>query len=329
MINVVMTVQTSSGGFLDWIVKYQDLVGIIGLFIPVIVIGTVFYIRTRMFSNTSKVVETNATDVSLKPSVNLVGIDEISNNMFINNYEDIYTGVIETTGIPYRTLSESEKDGVNSGYVGFLNTVNFPFSKHIISKKIDVELTENIYKVAYDKKIESLEIVKNELIPLVKIINDTEVPQDNDLKRYNSLLDKKRILEKDIEYLIVQMAYLDSTTTSIQGSTKAVYYSASGNLDEEALKGLSDEAILEAYENNVKDRLSAMSNSLANVGVKAKILNDIELLDLARLHYKPYTSNVFKTKHLLNETGVESSYSLSKEIFAKVKLHEALSKGVK
>lgn len=327
MINTYMVVQTESVGFFDWILEYQDLIGIIGFLIPIIVLFSVYYVKNKLFSNTSKVVETNATEVAQKPSIDLVGIDEISNNMYINNYQDIYTGVIETTGIPFRTLSEAEKDGVNGAYVGFLNTVNFPFSKHVMSKKIDIETTEDIYKKAYDRSVANLENVKNELMPLAKAINESASPTENDLKRYNWLLGKLKICEKDYEYMIVQMSYLESTTTSIQGSTKTTYYSASGKLDEEALKGLSDDEILESYENNVSDRMSAMRNSLANIGVKSKPLNDIELLDLARSHYKPFTSNIYKTKHLLNETGVESNFSLNKEIFAKVKLQEALSKG--
>ena len=70
----------------------------------------------------------------------------------------------------------------------------------------------------------------------------------------------------------------------------------------------------------------AMSNSLSSVGVKCNMLNDLELLDLARTHYKPFSSTVYKTTHLIKETSVENDYVLNKEVFAKIKLHEALRK---
>lgn len=325
--NGLIFLAQNSVGFLNFIVEYEQLIGIVGLFIPIIVVLSVFYIRNKMFSNTSKVVKTNANEVDQKSSIELVGIDEITNNMFISSAQDVYSGVIETTGIPYRTFSESEKDGVNAGYIGFLNTINFPFSKHIMSRKIDIENTDNIYKEAYKNRLEEIERQKTNLMPIEKAISKLDKPSEEDIKKYNKLVSKIKMLESDLNYILVQMNYLDSVTSSIQGSTKSSYYVASGYLDEEAIKGLSDEAVLEAYENNVSDRLSAMSNSLANVGVKSNKLKDVELLDLARTHYKPYTSTVYKTKHILNETGVESDFSLNKEIFARVKIHEALLKG--
>lgn len=320
-------IAVNSNGFLNFIVEYEQLIGFIGLFIPIIAVLSVFYVRNKMFSNTSKVVKTNANEVDQKSSIELISIDEITNGMFISSSQEVYSGVIETTGIPFRTLSEAEKDGVNAGYVGFLNTINFPFSKHIISRKIDIENTDNIYKDAYVRKLEEIEKQKTSLIPLEKALSKTDSPSEEDLKKYRKLVSRIKMLENDLEYILVQMNYLDSVTSSIQGSTKSSFYIASGYLDEEALKGLSVEAILEAYENNVNDRLSAMSNSLSNVGVKSVVLKDIELLDLARTHYKPYSSTVYKTKHLLNETGVESDFAMNKEIFARVKIHEALLKG--
>lgn len=327
MMNSLIPLKQNTAGLLNFIVEYEQLIGIVGLFIPIVVVLTVFYVRNKVFSNTSKVVKTNANELDQKNSVELVGIDEISNNMFISSSQEIYSGVIETTGIPYRTFSEAEKDGVNAGYIGFLNTINFPFSKHIMSRKIDIENTDNIYKEAYKSKLAEIERQKTNLMPLEKAISKSDNPGEDEIRKYNKVVSKIKMLESDLNYILVQMSYLDSVTSTIQGTTKSSYYVASGYLDEEALKGLSDEAVLEAYENNVSDRLSAMSNSLSNVGVKSNKLKDVELLDLARTHYKPYTSTVYKTKHILNETGIESNFSLNKEIFARVKIHEALQKG--
>lgn len=327
MINLTMATAASSGNNLaNTLDFYSTLASLGSVILPALVIGGVIFVKKKLFSNTSKVVDVDVTSLKQLPSTDIVGIDEIANGMFINNGQVVYTGVIETTGIAYNTLSNSEKDGINSGYVGFLNAINFPFSKHIMSKKIDIENTENIYKAAYDRTIKTLDEISDSIIEIEKKMSINGTLRMDEQNQLDKLVKRARILEQDKEYLLTQIQYLDNVTTNIQGSTKTVYYSASGQLDDEAVKGLSDDMVIEAYGHNVTDRMVAMSNSLSSVGVKCNLLNDMELLDLARTHYKPFSSIVYKTTHLINETAAEKDYVLNKEIFAKIKLHEALSK---
>jgi len=199
--------------------------------------------------------------------------------------------------------------------------MNFNFSKHIVSKKIDIEVTEEQYTTARQEKVIKLSELTNQL----KILESQKENDDSDGElQYEIRKINRRILvlEQSIEYLDHQIAYLESTTSNIAGSTKSVYYSASANLDVEALKGLKPSEEVEAYEKNVKDRMQAMASSLSGTGVKSTMLTDIELLDLARTHYKPYISTVFKTKHLMNEVNLETDINLNKGIFAKMKVHE-------
>jgi len=327
MINLTIATAAASGNNLaNSLDLYSTLASIASVVGPALIIGGVFFLKKKLFSNTSKVVEVDVTTVKQLPSTDIVGVDDISNRMFINDGQVVYTGVIETTGIAYSTLSNSEQDGINSGYVGFLNAINFPFSKHIMSKRIDIENTDNIYKDSYDLIIKTLDELSESINEIEKKISASGTLTTDEQYQLDKLVKRARILERDKTYILTQIQYLESVTTNIQGSTKKVYYSASGQLDDEAVKGLSDEMIIEAYGNNVADRMVAMSNSLSSVGVKCNMLNDLELLDLARTHYKPFSSTIYKTSHLINETTAEKDYVLNKEIFAKIKLHEALSK---
>ncbi|MBE0450727.1 MAG: hypothetical protein IBX70_07765 [Clostridia bacterium] len=325
--NIILASTTSSStNVFDMILKYSDVLANASLVLVGVILVIVYYVRTKMFSNTSKVEKLDVTKVKILPAKDLVTISDVSNNMYIEDTQNVYTGVIETTGIPYSTLSGREKDNVNSGYIGFLNAINFRFSKHIISRKIDIEKTESIYQLPLTRSIEKLEDINMQIESLEKKLKNDSIDL-NDEKSLKKLYKNRKLEEENIKYLQHQINYLEVSTSNIHGSTKSVYYSASGELDEEALKGLSPNEVIEAYEANVFDRITAMSNSLAGIGVKSNRLNDIELLDLARTHYKPYSSGVFKTKHLLNNSSVEDDYVLNKELFTKILLNAALMRG--
>ncbi len=325
LFSLVEMVEKESFNFFEFINKYQDWLGIGSLLVVGLIIFAVHYVRTSLFSNTSKVKELDLSKVEQIPSQDLIGIDDIGHNMFIDSYTGTHTSVIETVGIPYKTISEQEKDGVNSGYINFLNAINFPFSKHIVSRKIDIETTEDIYMKAYKRNEKNLDELETQALILKKQLENLSA--DDELhKQYNRIIDRIILLKKSLIYLEAQINYVESTTSSIAGSTKSVYYSTSADLDAEALKGLEPSEEIFAYENNVRDRIVAMINSLGGVGVKATMLNDIELLDLARTHYKPHSSNIFKTKHLINQSNLDSDVSLNTEVYARFKIHEALEK---
>jgi hypothetical protein len=305
---------------IDWILNYADYVPYIVIVIIGLILYSVYYVKNKFFSNTSKLEKVNVRNLEQVPVTELIGIDEIRNGMYISEESNTYTGVIETDGIPFQTLPEYDRTAINSGYINFLSMINFPFSKHIISKPIDIEITDTIYANAFKRIETSLENFSSDLLSAEKEYEHK--PSDEITQKIKRLKRKVNILLRDKEYTLEQIQYLKHTTSNIQGSSKSVYYTASASLDDEALKGLTPEQEIVAYEHNINDRLSAMISSLSNIGVKADKLNDVELLDLARTHYKPFSSSVYKTKHLLNETGVESDYSLNTEIFAKVRLHE-------
>ncbi|MBI9013835.1 MAG: hypothetical protein JEZ08_16495 [Clostridiales bacterium] len=327
MINTISLLATASngGGWMEFINQYSDYLGLASLLLVGLIVFIIYYIKENLFSNTSKVTEMDLNTVKTAPSQDLINIDDIGQNMFISHETGTHTGVLETTGIPYRILSEQEKDGVNSGYIGFLNAMNFSFSKHIMSRKIDIEKTENIYSDAYNQKKDQLERYIERSGVIEKRLSD--VSEDDLLHEEYAKLQKEILLhEKHLVYLEAQMDYLDTTTSRISGSTKSVYYATSAELDAEALKGLEPTEEVYAYANNVGDKTIAMMNSLANIGVKSKVLDDVELLDLARTHYKPSTSNKFKTKHLVNESNIDADTLLNIEIYGRIKLLEALKK---
>lgn len=311
--------------WLDFFIQYSNIIGFATLLIPITVFISVHYIRNKLFTNTSKVNKIDVRTLEQKASQELVGIDEITLGMYINHDSQTHSGVISTTGIPYPILPEAEKNSVNAGYISFLSSINFRFSKHIMSRKIDIEATERIYAAPLEKKNAEIESMAARINQLTTKLNSSSL-SDREAAELNRITVQKRKLERDIEYIKVQQEYLETVTSNIQGTSKFVYYATSAELDSEALKGLSEEQEYQSYADNLSDRLNAMSNSLRAIGVTSERLRDVELLDLARAHYKPMTANAFKTKDMLKEAGIETDYHLDPEIYARIKVHLALQK---
>lgn len=311
--------------FIEFFIKYSNFIGFATLLIPIGVFAATYYVRNKLFTNSSKVRKVDARTLEQKASQDIIGIDEITMNMFINHDSQTHSGVIATTGIPYPILPEAEKNAVNAGYISFLSSINFPFSKHIMSRKIDIDATEKIYAAPLDKKYAEIDFLSVQISNLLGKQNSHGLSEreENELKR-NQI--RKNKLDRDIEYIKVQQEYLEQVTSNIQGTSKFVYYATSASLDAEALKGSTEEQEYRLYADNLSDRLHAMSNSLSSIGVVADRLRDVELLDLARTHYKPMTSSIYKTKDIIKESGVESDYYLNPDIYARIKVHTALSK---
>lgn len=294
-----------NNGLLMMIEKYSTIISLITILLPALIIGVIVYVRKNLFSNNSKTTEaTEETEQECSSGF----IDFYAQEgMYVSFDHAKFTGVVSTEGVPYPTYSEDEKNAFNAAYVNFLRTINFPFSKSIISKKIDIERTEKIYQKPLLKLKTELE----------EVLEDIQTKGETDDK-------KKRLfkIHRDISYLEEQMNYLDTVSSAIQGTTKVITYSASGELDDEALKTLeTDKDKIMAYKDVTSDRMNVIEKSLKACGVKTQRLDDIQLLDLARLHYKPYTSTVYKTHQLLE--NVTPHMSVNREIMAKVRLADA------
>jgi len=289
----------------------------------IITLILVWQFKDKIFNNTSKYKKV-AGDTNRAPSSDLVGIDEIREGLFIIDDTDVYTGTIESDGVPYYGLTSDERDSLNAKYVNMLNVVNFGFSKHIMSKRKDKEKTEKIY---YDQ-LERKQTAHNEVILKLQNLkaNASNYHEEDYQKELKRLKRRDDMLKRDIDDIKEQIHYMQIVSTSIESSSKRIYYSTSGELDSEALKGLDGDSITKEYSINVTDRLNVISNSLKGMGIRSERLDDIVLYDLARSHYKPSTSNVFKTHHLMEEANTGEETLTNVEIFARVKVNEALKK---
>lgn len=292
---------TGNLGFIHFINNYANLVSYGALLIPILGLALFMYFRNKMFSNSSPVAEVDGKE-TLLPSTELVGISSVDEDMYMDSDIELYTGVLETRGVAYTTFNEDEKDQLNGAYINFLRAINFPFSKLIVSRKIDIEGTEKQYLDAYDRVAQQLTLTQEIL----------EKDPEN-----KEALDREKLLTNDLRYLSEQLGYLEAVANKTQGTTKKVFYAVSGELDAEAVKGLSESEEVKAYAVNVNDRLSAMNNSLQGCGVRSKKLVNEELIDLARLYYKPFSSHCYKSKHLLKNVEVGAKYVFYKDTYIK------------
>jgi len=71
--------------------------------------------------------------------------EKIEDNMIIQKKKR-FLMVIECQGINFDLMSEIEKAGVESGFIGFLNSLKNPIQIHIQTRTINLERSINKYK---------------------------------------------------------------------------------------------------------------------------------------------------------------------------------------
>lgn len=139
------------------------------ILIFVLVILSVFYLNTKMKSRTKsnkqsktpkmknenkETVEASVQDFDKQSVFNFMEFDKIEDNMIITKNGIKYIMVVECQGINYDLMSGVEKNGVEEGFVQFLNTLRHPIQLYIQTRTVNLEGSISNYK----NRIKDIEI---------------------------------------------------------------------------------------------------------------------------------------------------------------------------
>lgn len=233
--------------------------------------------------------------------------DKIDDNMIVQKDGKRYLMVIECQGINYDLMSGLEKNGVEQGFLQFLNTLRYPIQIYVQTRTVNLTNSTNAYKdkmeeiskqylnkqIEYNQKVRSgrysekeLEMEKYELIRQknlyeygIDIVNNTERMSLN-----------KNILSK--HYYVVIPYYSDEASNS--------------DFDKEEITNL---AFSELY-----TKAQSMISSLSVCGINSKILDSTELAELLYVAYNRDESEVLNLRRALN-AGYEDLYSTAPDVF--------------
>ena len=257
--------------------------------------------KTKSESKTS----TNGT----KSILDFMEFDNIEDNMIIQKEKVKYLMVVECQGVNYDLMSEVEKVGVEESFLQFLNTLRHPIQLYVQTRTIDLGSSINAYKKRvyeietelnrkkqqYDEMIESRRYTKQQkqrmLFEITKQRNLYEYGKDIIADTERTSLNKN-ILNKKY-YVIIPYYPSDA---------------GEGDFDESELRNM---AFSELY-----TRSQAVIRTLSGCGVKGKILNTRELIDLLYVAYNRDQSEDFGLDKALM-AQYDKLYSTSEDIYDK------------
>src|SRR3989338_885057 len=196
---------------------------------------------------------------------NLVAISKIRDNVVILK-DGSMGAIIEVSAINFELRSEDEQIAIIQNFQRFLNSVDFPLHISIISRKLYID---NYLKLTQ----EASEQIDNELLK----IQSTEY-----MKFIKELSSLTNIMSKKF-YVIIPFYIFETPIKT------GLFQSFKGTLDPKAvIRQITDEKF-SLYRNQLMQRAELVFGGLVGLGIKTRLLEKDELIQLFYNLYNPPT----------------------------------------
>ena len=236
--------------------------------------------------------------------------DEIKDGMIIRKNREQYVMIARCRGVNFDLMSEEEKNGVEAGFVQFLNTLRFPIQLYVQTSSLNFrEIT-----ASYQKRIDTM---RREISKLEINLREAEKRMQYDKARKLNYEIKRRqnILEygTDIAEYIGRMGSNRNILQQKNYLIISYYKSELGRTGTFSQDELDNMCFSELY-----TRAQTAVRTLSSCGVIGKILDSEELSELLYLAYNRDDSELIQLSSAL-DARYDSLYSTSKDIIEKRK----------
>ncbi|MEX2090966.1 MAG: hypothetical protein WD989_02465 [Candidatus Paceibacterota bacterium] len=204
---------------------------------------------------------------------NLVDIANIVSNIVVLKNGSL-RAVIEVSAINFELRSEGEQIAILQNFQRFLNSIDFPLQIVINSRKLDID----DYLKLIEKSTESLtsELLKIQSVEYTKFIKE--------------LSDLSNIMSKKIYIVIPFYVFESPSKMGITNSLKSIFKPSS------VAKELNPEQF-ETYKNQLLQRVELIYDGLVGIGLKTRLLEEGELMNLFYGLYNPGIKTEFQNQN--------------------------------
>ena len=291
---------------------------IIVILILLAVLAIVYFTTKNKKSKKEERIETSAekADVNKKTKtfavesvMDFMEFDRVEDNMIVQKNGAKYIMVVECQGINYDLMSEVEKNGVEEGFIQFLNTLRNPIQIYVQTRTINLESSLQTYKDRVKQIEENLQKQEMQYREMQSSGNYTKEQVD---KAYYELTKQRNLTEygKDIIYTTEKMS-LNKNVLNQKYYIVVPYYPeelGENDFDKEEIKNLS---FSELY-----TRCQSIIRTLSACDINGKILNSDELVELLYVAYNRDEQEVFGLDKALR-AGYDELYSTAPDILDK------------
>lgn len=246
---------------------------------------------------------------SIKTINDFMEFEDVQDNMIIQKENYKYIMIVECQGVNYDLMSEIEKNGVEEGFLQFLNTLRYPVQIYIQTRTVNLESSLSNYRERV-KEIEADLFKKRQEYELMK--KNPNISKEEKQKLFFSVVKQNNLYEygRDIIADTERMS-LNKNILNKKYYVVVPYYPTDlgdNNYDPYELRNI---AFSELY-----TRSQAIIRTLAACDVKGKILNSKELVDLLYVAYNRDQEEVFDLDKAL-EAQYDKLYSTGEDVYAK------------
>lgn len=291
---------------------------LLGFFVFILVVLISVYIivlrkNNKKTNNKEKKVEKDekvkATESSLKSIYDFMEFEDVQDNMIIQKENHKYIMIVECQGVNYDLMSEVEKNGVEEGFLQFLNTLRYPVQLYIQTRTVNLESSLSKYKEKVND-IETELFKKRQEYDLIK--ENPNISKEEKQKMFFSVVKQNNLYEygRDIIADTEKMS-LNKNILNKKYYVVIPYYPADlgdNNYDPYEIRSI---AFSELY-----TRSQAVIRTLSACNVNGKILNSKELVDLLYVAYNRDQEEAFNLDKAL-ESQYDKLYSTGEDVYAK------------
>lgn len=241
--------------------------------------------------------------------LNFMEFDTVVDNMISQKDGKRYIMVVECQGINYDLMSEAEKNGVEDGFVQFLNTLRHPIQIYTQTRTVNLDNSIQTYK----EKIKEIEMALEKQEMQYKQMQRAETYTQEQLdKAYFELTKQKNLYEygKDIIYSTEKMS-LNKNVLNKKYYVVVPYYVeelGENDFDKQEQRNL---AFSELY-----TRAQSIIRTLAVCGINAKVMDSNELVELLYVAYNRDEAEVYGLEKAL-KAGYDELYSTAPDVVDK------------
>ena len=289
------------------------IIFVVILFFLLFLYAAVFIKNRKKEEKLSKKSENNLPENKgsnyLKSVFDFMEFEDVQDNMIIQKENFKYIMIVECQGVNYDLMSDLEKNGVEEGFLQFLNTLRHPVQLYIQTRTVNLENSISTYKNKMSQIEADLFKRKQEY---ESIKDDPRISQEEKQKAFyavvkqNNLYDYGRDIIADTERMSLNKNILNKRYYVV-----VPYYPADledSKFDSAEIRNM---AFSELY-----TRSQAIIRTLASCDVKGKILNSKELIELLYIAYNRDHSEEFSIDRAL-QAQYDKLYSTSEDVYKK------------
>ena len=204
----------------------------------------------------------------------LVDIADIIENIVILKNGSL-RAIIEVSSINFELRSEGEQIAILQNFQRFLNSTDFPLQIVVNSRKLDID----DYVKVIDKSLESLtsELLKIQAAEYSKFIKE--------------LADLSNIMSKKFYIVVPFYVFEAPSKAGLTESLKSIFKPST------VAKQLTPEQ-LSTYKNQLLQRVELVFDGLVGLGLKTRLLEGPELMNLYYGLYNPGIKTEFKEQEI-------------------------------